>query len=107
MANELDLNNALGKRATITIEPEESQEEHTALITSEARQDTVDMVKSCVLFFLVVTAIIIVGGLCSYEGIFDATATSDTKRWAQTTLSALFTGSLSFVLGQMTARKAR
>ena len=57
-------------------------------------------------FFLIVFAIVAVGMLCAYEAVLDPTATADTKRWAQTALSALFAGSLSFVLGQATVKKS-
>jgi hypothetical protein len=102
----LDLTKMFG-RATIAIDPEETPEEHTARIKKEQREATFDIVKSYVLFFVIVAAIIFIGGLCAYESVFDASATPDTKRSAWTMLSALFTGSVSFVLGQMSVRKSK
>jgi hypothetical protein len=93
------------RRASITMEPQESPEEHASRILNERRQATFEMVRSYVLFFVILLAIITVGALCIYEGFFDASAPNDTKRWAQTTLTALFTGSITFVLGQMSAKK--
>jgi hypothetical protein len=47
MPLEIDLNDLLGKRATISIEPEETIEERTARLNKEAREHTVEMVKGC------------------------------------------------------------
>jgi uncharacterized membrane protein YgcG len=91
-------------RASISIDPEESPEEHTARIAKEQREATFEIVKGYVLFFVIVIAIILIGALCAYEAAFDSTATVDTKRVAWTILSALFTGSVSFVLGQRSAK---
>ncbi|SRR6266852_167236 len=104
---ELDLNDLLGKRATISVEPEETLDERVARLKKEGREHAVEMVKGCVVFVVIILALISIGGLCAYEGFFDAAASNDTKRWAQTTLSALFAGSVSFVLGQVTAKKTK
>jgi hypothetical protein len=104
--DQLDLQQLLG-RATIRIDPEESAEAHTARIAKEQSEATFEMVKNYVLFFIIIGAIIVIGTLCLYEAIYDSydsTATIETKRVAWTMLSALFTGSVSFVLGQKTAR---
>jgi len=101
--DQLDLQQLLG-RATIRIDPEESAEAHTARIAKEQSEATFEMVKNYVLFFIIIGAIIVIGTLCVYEAIYDSTATIETKRVAWTMLSALFTGSVSFVLGQKTAR---
>lgn len=100
---QLDLTEMFG-RATITIDPEESSEEHAARIRKEQREATFEIVKGYVLFFVIVIAIVFIGALCAYEAVFDAGAPADTKRVAWTMLSALFTGSVSFVLGQRSAR---
>jgi hypothetical protein len=100
----IDINEMLSRRATIAIDPEETTEEHTARIRRENREATFELVKGYVLFFVIVTAIILIGALCAYEAVFDASAMADTKRVAWTVLSALFTGSVSFVLGQKSAR---
>jgi hypothetical protein len=92
-------------RATISIGPEESAEAHKARIAKEQSEATFEMVKNYVLFFIIIGAIIVIGTLRIYEAIYDSTATIETKRVAWTMLSALFTGSVSFVLGQKTARK--
>ncbi len=101
--DQLDLQQLLG-RATIRIDPEESAEAHTARIAKEQSEAMFELVKSYVLFFVIVGAISVIGTLCLYEAIYDTTATIETKRVAWTMLSALFTGSVSFVLGQKTAK---
>jgi hypothetical protein len=57
-----------------------------------------------VLFFVIVVVIILLGTLCVYEAVFDQTASPETKRMAWTWLSSLFTGSITFVLGQKSAK---
>src|SRR3954463_12733971 len=106
-SEKLDINSVLANRAEIKINPEETQDERAERLRQEARQHTFELVKSYLVFFLIVGALISVGILCAYEAVFDPNATPETKRWAQTSLSALFTGSVSFVLGQLTAKKAK
>jgi hypothetical protein len=105
MPNEVNLDEILG-RASIAVEPEETVED-LARLKKEGREHTVELVKGCVVFALIILALISIGALCVYEGFLNSAASSDTQRWAQTTLSALFAGCVSFVLGQMTAKKAR
>ena len=102
---DLDLNAMFG-RASVQVDPEETPEEHTARLGQERADATLRRVKEYVVFFVIIGALIALGALCTYEGIIDASASADTKRWAQTTLSALFAGSLSFALGQATAKKS-
>lgn len=106
MPQELDVNVMLA-RASIAIDPEETPDERVARLKREGREHAVEMVKSFVVFVVVVAALLGMGAFCAYKGLFDPTASAETQRWAQTTLSALFTGSVSFVLGQMTAKKAK
>ena len=107
MAAKVDLTEIVARRARISIDPEESAEEHLARLRADGRWATLEIVKAYVLFFAILIALLAIGSLCVWEGIFDPSASPDTKRWAQTTLSALFAGSISFVLGQMTAKKAK
>jgi hypothetical protein len=104
---ELNLDVVLTKRATLTIDPEESPQEHEARLKKEGREHTFEMVKGYVLFVVIVLSITCVGGLFAYEAVFDGSASSDTKRVALTALSSLFAGGLSFVLGQATAKKSK
>jgi hypothetical protein len=103
---DLDLN-VMFERASVQVEPTETDDERAARLRREGAEARYEIVKGYVVFFLVVLALIAVGVLCAYESFFDATASADTRRWAQTTLSALFAGSVSFVLGQATAKKGK
>jgi hypothetical protein len=100
----VDINEMLGKRATIAIDPEETAAEHDARLRREEREAIFELVKGYVVFFVIVVAIVLIGLLCAYEAVFDSGATTEVKRIAWTILSALFTGSVSFVLGQKSAR---
>ncbi len=107
MPGEINLDDVLRTRAAIAIDPEETPGEHQARLRREARDHLYELVKAYVVFFVIVAAIVSIGVLCVYEGVFDTTATIDTKRWALTTLSALFAGGVSFVLGQATGKKSK
>ncbi len=102
---DLDLN-AMFSRASVQVDPEETVEERGVRLEQERADARLARIKAYVVFFVIVGALIIVGALCAYEGIFNPAASADTKRWAQTTLSALFAGSLSFALGQATAKRS-
>ncbi|MFD2182636.1 hypothetical protein [Rhodoplanes azumiensis] len=92
-------------RASITIAPEEATDERAVRLRKEDREHRLEQIKGMIVFVVIVGALLGIGGLCAYEAVFDGSASADTKRWAQTTLSALFAGSVSFVLGQMTAKR--
>lgn len=102
--DQLDINKALGTRAAISIDPEETAEEHTARIKREADEARFELVKSYVLFFTILLVLLVMGGVCLYEAVWDQSASPETKRFAGTILASLFTGSVSFVLGQKTAK---
>jgi hypothetical protein len=101
---ELDIN-AMFNRASVTIEPDEDPVERDARLEQDKGDRKARRMMNFVVFVVIIASLIAIGGLCAYEGIFDPLATPDTKRWAQTALSALFTGAVSFVLGQSTATK--
>jgi hypothetical protein len=101
---EIDLNEMFGKRAAISIDPEETSEAHSARIKKEADEAKFELVKGYVLFFVIVVVIILLGILCVYEAVFDQTASPETKRMAWTWLSSLFTGSITFILGQKSVK---
>jgi|SRR4051794_9310676 len=107
MPGEIDLNEVMTTRASISIDPEESPEERSERLLQERRQHTYDLVRSYTTFFLITVALVAIGCLCAYEWVFDPNATPETKRLAQASLAALFTSSVSFVLGQATARKTK
>lgn len=104
MPGEIRIDDALG-RATISIEPEENGDERAARLEQEREEARFDLMKRRVLFFVFLAALTAVGAISGYGAAFDASASADTKRWAQTVLSALLTGALSFVVGQATATR--
>jgi hypothetical protein len=98
--HQIGIDEVLVDRTTITIDAQETAEELQARIKREGRQHTFEMVRN----YVVLGVILILGAASLYEAVFDATASPETKRWAQTVLTALFSGSVSFVLGQISAR---
>lgn len=103
----INLESVLGSRATVTIAAAETEAEIAHRLELEKDAARHDHLKSMILFFVIVLSVLSVGLLCVYEIVLDVAASQDTRRWAQTTLSSLFAGSISFLLGQSTARKAR
>ncbi len=56
--------------------------------------------KDWTVFVVVIGAIILIAMLAAYEGFFDGAASAATQQWGRTLLSSLFTGGISFVVGQ-------
>jgi hypothetical protein len=83
----------------VSLIPEEHFEDREARLKAEARRDLIRDCKDVAVFAVLLIAIVIVGALAAYEAIWDASANSDTKRWAQTVLFAVMTGGISFVAG--------
>jgi hypothetical protein len=100
MPQRIGIDELLVDRTTITIEAQETAEERQARLMREGRQHMFEMVRS----YVILVVILILGAASLFEAVFDATASPETKRWAQTALTALFSGSVSFVLGQISAR---
>ncbi|OYW00425.1 MULTISPECIES: hypothetical protein [Acidiphilium] len=61
--------------------------------------------KDWLVFLLIFGSIILLGLLAIYEGFLDPTASASSRHWGQTAVSALFTGGISFILGQKTATR--
>ncbi len=106
MPRELRIDEALG-RASISIEPEETPEELHERLRRERDAHRFELTKNYVLLFTLLIAVISVGAMSVFEAVFDNSVTPDTKRWAQTVLSSLFTGGLSFLAGLAVARKSK
>jgi hypothetical protein len=87
-------------RGQVSVKPEEHPEERTARLRAEHRSALIEDCKGIAVFAVLLAGMIGIGGISAYEGFFDAAATADTKRWSQTILSALMTGSVSFVVGR-------
>jgi hypothetical protein len=102
--DQIDINTALGKRASISIDPEETAAEHAARIKREADEARFELVKGYVLFFSVLLVLMVLGAVCLFEAVWDQNASPETKRLVWTLLTSLFTGSVSFVLGQKSAK---
>jgi hypothetical protein len=59
--------------------------------------------KDWVVFLTIIGSIILIGLLAIYEGFLNPAASLSAQHWGQTAISALFTGGVSFILGQKTA----
>lgn len=105
MPQELDLNEVLQNRATIAIDPLEGDDERAERLRKERWEHTADVIKGYVVFFVIIGALVAVGSVCCREAVFDKDASPETKKWAQTALTALFSGSISFALGNAIGKK--
>ncbi len=62
----IDVDRIFGKRASVSIEPEETPEERRARIERDEKEARLERVKSYVLFFAILLALFATGGLCAY-----------------------------------------
>lgn len=102
MTSQLDLNQ-LVKKGTVELGSEEHPEERAARLRREERRDKADHFKGLALFALAVLGILVVGGLCG-KAAFDSQSDAETRKWAQTMLTALVSGVISFLFGRALPR---
>jgi len=88
----------------VSVKPEEHPDDRALRLKTEHRQAVIADFQNVAIFITLLIAIIFVGALAAYEGILDPTATPDSKRWAQTILSAILAGGISFVVGRQTKK---
>lgn len=89
----------------VSLTPEEHPDDRAARLKTEARRDVIHDCKEMVIFAVLMAAIVAVGVIAAYEGVWDTTASPDTKRWGQTILSAVVAGGISFVAGRKIGSK--
>ena len=84
----------------VTIEPSERDDERAARLVNEKRAKLFEDCKSMILFVVVLIALVAIGVLCAHMIFFDKSATPETQKWAETALTALVSGGLSFLVGK-------
>ena len=94
-------------RATITVSPEENADQRAVRLASEAAEHQFRMLKERVIFFAVLAGLVVMACLCIFEAFIDTAAAPDAKQWARTTLSVLFSSSLTFLLGQAIGARSK
>jgi len=99
MPESLDVNDIF-KRGEIKVSPEEYPEERAIRLRNEARSKLLEDIKGMVLFVVLLASLLAVSAVCLKLIAFDDSASPETKRWAQTLLAGLITGSISFLLGR-------
>lgn len=75
MTSPIDINAVFGGRTTLSVAPEESEEERRARLASEARWDRLALVKHSVIFVVALAAIFGVAAICVNCLLFDKAAT--------------------------------
>jgi len=103
-SDNLDINEIV-KRGSISVAPEEHPDERTARLRNEGREKLIADVKGVILFGVLLIAVIGTGLLCVYLIVFETAATQETKRWAETVIAALISGSVSFLIGRAISNK--
>jgi hypothetical protein len=101
--DEINVNGTVAN-SQISIKPEEHPADRALRLKTEHRQAVIADFQNVAIFVTLLLAVVFVGSLAAYEGILDPTATPDTKRWAQTILSAILAGGISFVVGRQTKK---
>jgi hypothetical protein len=101
--NKIDLTGGFAGEVSIT--PEEHPEQRATRLKTEARQSLIEDCKGVAVFVILLLAIIAVGLIAAYEGLWDHDASPETKRWGMTMLSALVSGGVSFVVGRKIGSK--
>lgn len=96
--DQLDIGGSL--RGQVSVTPEEHPEDRAARLGKEKRAACIEDCKGVAVFTVLLLGIVGIAILSAYEGFLDAAASSDTKRWAQTVLSTVLAGSISFVIGR-------
>jgi len=82
----------------VTIEPSERDDERAARLANAKRAKLFEDCKSMILFVVVLIALVAIGVLCAHMIFFDKSATPETQKWAETALTALVSGGLSFLV---------
>jgi hypothetical protein len=101
-APRLDLGSVFAA-SDVTIAPSERDDERAARIVKESRAALWADIRSMILFFVVLVAVIALAVLCGHLVFFDKTAAPETQKWAQTALTALVSGGVAFLFGRSTA----
>jgi hypothetical protein len=96
--DQIDVSGSLKGQVSVT--PEEHPEERAARLRAEQRGALIEDCKGVAVFVMLLAGIVAIGILSAHQGFLDPNASADTRRWAQTVLSALVTGGISFVIGR-------
>jgi hypothetical protein len=84
----------------VTFTPEEHPDDRAMRLKTEARRELMHDWKETVLFGVLLIGIVMVGIVAADAGLWDGSASAETKRWGQTILSAVVTRGISFVAGR-------
>ena len=93
----------LVKKGTLELGRDETPEERAARLRSEERRDRVEHFKEVTLFVVAVGGIVVLGAVCGWVAL-DAQADAETRKWAQTLLTAIVSGGLAFLFGRALPR---
>ncbi len=92
------------QKSEVTIVPPEHPDDRAARLAISRRSKSIDDCKGIALFVVVLIGVFSVGAICMYLIVFDGSASDETRRWAQTMLAAILTGSVSYLLGRASPR---
>src|SRR3954464_13719640 len=102
MTQNLNINEMIGRGEIkeLKFSPEEHPEERTSRLKCEARSKLLEDVKGMIIFFVLLTGLVAISALCVYLIAYDVSASPETKRWSQTVLAGLVSGSVSYLVGR-------
>ncbi len=101
--NLLDITGSL--RGQVSVTPEEHPDELALRIATAHRQSVIEDWKGIIVFAVLLLSILLIGFLAAYVGVFEQNVQPDTRKWAQTVLTIVVSGGVSFVVGRKTAGK--
>lgn len=101
--DQLDLKGSLNGQVTVT--PEEHPDDRALRLENERRTAQIQAWQGVAVFATLLLLLIAITVISAYKGLFDAGASAETQRWAQTILSAVVAGTVSFFVGRKIGSK--
>jgi len=103
-SDNIDINAAILQNE-VSILPPEHPLNRASRIKREDRASWLDDIQRMTIFSVLLTCMVILGGVTCYEGIINNNIAPDTKHLCQTILSAIVSGGISYVFGRNSKSK--
>jgi hypothetical protein len=93
--SEVNVNNLI-TRGTVELRGEETPAELSARLRREDRRDQ----REHVMFYVALVGVVLLAGFCAWSVFFADGSDPEQRRWAQTALTILVSGSIGFLTGR-------
>lgn len=99
---------AMFARSDVKLTPSEHPEERAARLRHEARTRIIEDYKNLVVFVIIGVFFVTVVALCLWLVIFERNALPpETRKWCETILASMMSGSVSYFLGKHVGKTSR